>query len=88
MISNIKKMLLLTLIVNLSVGIAYSAGIKGPNTIQNLHYGEVLFNYFQRDYFTSITHLMAFQQLNRVANHKPDDEVLLGGIQLADGMHN
>ena len=88
MISNIKKMLLLTLIVNLSVGIAYSAGIKGPNTIQNLHYGEVLFNYFQGDYFTSITHLMAFQQLNRVANHKPDDELLLGGIQLAYGMHN
>ena len=84
----IKKRLILTLTISLSVSIAYPAGIKGPNTIQNLHYGEVLYNYFQGDYFTSITHLMAFQQLNRVFNHKPDDELLLGGIQLAYGMHN
>ena len=78
----------LSLVISISVMPVFSAGIKSPNTIQNLHYGEVLFNYFQGDYFTSITHLMAFQQLNRVEKHKPDDELLLGGIQLAYGMHN
>ncbi|MEM8844792.1 MAG: hypothetical protein AAGB35_07080 [Pseudomonadota bacterium] len=62
--------------------------MKGPNTIKDLHYGEVLFNYYQNDYFTAITHLMAFQQLNRVSNHRPDDELLLGGIQVSYGMHN
>ena len=58
------------------------------NTVKDLHYGEVLFHFFQDDYFTSITHLLAAQQLNRVAHHRPDDELLLGGIELSYGMHN
>lgn len=58
------------------------------NTVKDLHYGEVLFHFYQDDYFTSITHLLAAQQLNRVANHRPDDELLLGGIELSYGMHN
>ena len=57
------------------------------NVIRDLHYGEVLFHFFQEDYFTSITHLLAAQQLNRVANHRPDDELLLGGLDLSYGMH-
>ncbi len=56
--------------------------------VKDLHYGEVLFHFYQDDYFTSITHLLAAQQLNRVANHHPDDQLLLGGIQLSYGMHN
>ena len=55
--------------------------------IKDLHYGEVLFHFFQEDYFTSITHLLAAQQLNRVSNHRPDDELLLGGLNLSYGMH-
>jgi hypothetical protein len=58
------------------------------NTVKDLHYGEVLFHFYQDDYFTSITHLLAAQQQNRVANHRPDDELLLGGIELSYGMHN
>ncbi len=58
------------------------------NIIEDLHYGEVLFHFFQDDYFTSITHLLAAQQLNRVSHHRPDDELLLGGIELSYGMHN
>lgn len=57
------------------------------NIIRDLHYGEVLFHFFQEDYFTSITHLLAAQQLNRVAHHRPDDELLLGGLDLSYGMH-
>ena len=58
------------------------------NTVKDLHYGEVLFHFYQDDYFTSITHLLAAQQKNRVANHRPDDELLLGGIELSYGMHH
>lgn len=58
------------------------------NIVKDLHYGEVLFHFYQDDYFTSITHLLAAQQLNRVSNHRPDDQLLLGGIQLSYGMHH
>ena len=48
----------------------------------------MLFHFYQDDYFTSITHLLAAQQKNRVANHRPNDELLLGGIELSYGMHH
>ena len=61
--------------------------IEEPNVIKNLHYGEVLFHFYQEDYFTSIVHLLAARELNRTSNHVPEDELLLGGIDLSYGLH-
>lgn len=66
---------------------ANADSLPEKNIIKDLHYGEVLFHFFQEDYFTSITHLLASQQLNRVSNHRPDDDLLLGGLDLSYGMH-
>ena len=63
------------------------ANIEQPNVIKDLHYGEVLFHFYQEDYFTSIVHLLAARELNRTSNHVPDDELLLGGIDLSYGLH-
>ena len=64
-----------------------SANLQQPNVIEDLHYGEVLFHFYQEDYFTSIVHLLAARDLNRVSHHIPDDELLLGGIDLSYGLH-
>jgi len=64
-----------------------SANIEQPSTIKDLHYGEVLFHFYQEDYFTSIVHLLAARDLNRTTNHIPEDELLLGGIDLSYGLH-
>jgi hypothetical protein len=64
-----------------------SANIEQPNVIKNLHYGEVLFHFYQEDYFTSIVHLLAARELNRTNHHVPEDELLLGGIDLSYGLH-
>ncbi len=66
---------------------ASNANIEQPNIIKDLHYGEVLFHFYQEDYFTSIVHLLAARELNRTSNHVPDDELLLGGIDLSYGLH-
>ena len=71
-----------------SIAVAQGEAIVKKNKIKDLHYGEVLFHFFQEDYFTSITHLLAAQQLNRVSHHRPDDELLLGGLDLSYGMHH
>ncbi len=63
------------------------ANIEQPNVIKDLHYGEVLFHFYQEDYFTSIVHLLAARDLNRTTNHMPEDELLLGGIDLSYGLH-
>ena len=65
-----------------------SANLEEPNVIKDLHYGEVLFHFYQDDYFTSIVHLLAARDLNRTTNHIPEDELLLGGIDLSFGLHN
>ncbi|MEJ2114858.1 MAG: hypothetical protein P8X88_02110, partial [Gammaproteobacteria bacterium] len=64
-----------------------TANIEQPNVIKDLHYGEVLFHFYQEDYFTSIVHLLAARDLNRTTHHMPEDELLLGGIDLSYGLH-
>jgi len=64
---------------------AFSAS-KMPQQVLDLHYGEVLFHFYQQDYFTAITHLMAAQQQDLLKHHKNDSDLLLGGMQLSYGM--
>ncbi len=58
-----------------------------PHEIKDLHYGDVLFYFYQDDYFASITRLLAARQLNRVPNHRDEAELLLGGLYLSLGEH-
>lgn len=57
-----------------------------PQQVLDLHYGEVLFHFYQEDYFTAITHLMAAQQQDLLQHHRDESELLLGGLQLSYGM--
>src|ERR1700761_8819831 len=56
--------------------------------IRDLHYGDVLFYYFQGDDFEAITRLTAYQHWDLVQHHRDESELLLGGLYLQLGMHN
>jgi len=58
-----------------------------PHVIKDLHYGDVLFYFYQDDYFAAITRLLAARELNRVPNHRDEAELLLGGLYLSLGEH-
>jgi tetratricopeptide (TPR) repeat protein len=58
-----------------------------PHLVQDLSYGDVLFYFFQDDYFDSITRLLAAQQLNRIPHTVGEAELLLGGLYLSLGEH-
>jgi len=64
------------------------AGADKPQRVQDLQYGEVLFHFYQDDYFTAITHLMAAQSHSQLPHHRDEAELLLGGLQLSYGMFN
>ena len=64
-----------------------SAGTEKPGAVKDLHYGEVLFYFYQQDYFTAITRLLASRQLERMPSHRVDSELLLGGMNLSYGLH-
>lgn len=62
------------------------AEAKKPQQVRDLHYGEVLFQFYQRDYFTAITHLMAAQEQKLLQRHQSESNLLLGGLQLSYGL--
>jgi tetratricopeptide (TPR) repeat protein len=55
--------------------------------VQDLAYGEVLFEYFQEDYFAALTRLLAAQQRGELAHHAEEAELMLGGLYLSYGQH-
>ena len=78
---------LLLLVLWLAVAPVYGADApEKPRQVLDLDYGEVLFHFYQEDYFTAITHLMAAREQNLLPHHSKDAELLLGGLQLSYGM--
>jgi tetratricopeptide (TPR) repeat protein len=65
----------------------HAAEVPKPTVIQEPHYGDTLFRFWQDQYFTAITGLMTSQHFNRVAQHADEAEVLRGGMLLSYGMH-
>jgi len=61
-----------------------------PTRIRDLHYGDVLFYYFQgpdRD-LEALTRLSAYEHWNLIPHHEADAQLLLGGLYLDLGLHN
>ena len=68
-----------------TTGGSFAVTVK-PQQVLDLDYGEVLFHFYQQDYFTAITHLMVAQQQERLEHHRDESELLLAGLQLSYGM--
>jgi tetratricopeptide (TPR) repeat protein len=58
-----------------------------PQDVKDLSYGDVLFYYYQDDYFDAITRLLAARQEGRLPNTQGEAELLLGGLYLSLGEH-
>jgi len=59
-----------------------------PQDIHDLRYGETLYNYFQKKYFSAITDLMVADVRDPIKVQGEDPKLLLGGLYLAYGMTN
>lgn len=58
-----------------------------PVTIEDPLYGEVLFYFYQEDYFPAIVRLLAAQSRGDLGVHTEQSELLLGGMYLSYGHH-
>jgi len=56
--------------------------------VQDLHYGEVLFQFYSGQEFQALTELEAFSEWQRMPHHAHDADLLAGGLYLELGMHN
>ncbi len=66
---------------------ALAASKKVEHKVQDPHYGDTLFHFYQEHYFTAITGLMVSQHFERVQKHADEAELLRGGMLLSYGMH-
>jgi len=64
-----------------------AAGERDGIVVQDPHYGEVLFYFYQQDYFNALAHLDASRAQGRVASHEAEAELLQGGLMLSWGQH-
>lgn len=76
------------LVVSILPAIATAAGDdREPTVVEDAHFGEVLFYFYQEDYFPAIVHLLAAQKKSQLENHVDESELLLGGLYLSYGHH-
>jgi len=78
----------LTFILAVMPGRAFTADGKAePTVVQDAHFGEVLFYFYQEEYFPAIVRLLAAQKQTQMENHLDESEILLGGLYLSYGHH-
>ncbi|MDP9010425.1 MAG: tetratricopeptide repeat protein [Pseudomonadota bacterium] len=93
MINTLRPLLLGGLLLTLPFAASHAKNVKpdpnglAPHAVQDLAYGDVLFYFYQDDYFDSITRLLAARQLDRVPHTQEEAELLLGGLYLSLGEH-
>ncbi|MDJ0749747.1 MAG: tetratricopeptide repeat protein [Woeseiaceae bacterium] len=62
-------------------------GDREPIVVQDPQYGEVLFYFYQDDYFPAIVRLLAAKEQEQLSDHAEEAELLLGGMYLSYGHH-
>ncbi len=75
-------------IMLLTLAGAANAADKPPSSAQDLQYGEVLYHYYQDDWFNSIVRTHIAQTQERLPYHGEEAELLLGGLDLNYGLRN
>jgi len=92
-INSLRPLVLSGLLLALTPAAAPAKNVKPdpnglpPQDVKDLHYGDVLFYFYQDDYFDSITRLLAARQLDRIPHTQGEAELLLGGLYLSLGEH-
>jgi len=66
---------------------AAADGEPAPIVVKDAMYGEVLFYFYQEDYFPAIVRLLAAQEQGKLEHHADQAELLKGGLYLSYGHH-
>jgi len=82
--SILSHLLLLVFLTPVALGATSS---KEPIVVQDPQYGEVLFYFYQEDYFPALVRLLAARKQEQLTNHADEAELLLGGMYLSYGHH-
>jgi len=79
--------LMTVLLAAAAPGDGAAAGGLPAVKVQDLHYGDVLFHFYQQEYFDALVRLAGYRDQGRLAAHARDAELLRGGLWLSLGQH-
>ena len=86
--STARSIRLLLVLLALMVPAAHAAKDDDKSiVVADPHYGEILFYFYQDDYFPAIVRLLAAQEQRQLDDHADDAELLKGGMYLSYGQH-
>jgi hypothetical protein len=77
----------LSLVAVAGPALADGRDLPPPGKIRDLDYGDVLFHFFQDDYFGALVRLEVSRDLQRMDHHAAEAELLSGGLYLSLGLH-
>ena len=63
------------------------AKVGEPGEVRDLQYGMVLFDFYQKNYFSAAVNLLVGQKQKRLLNSDTESRLLLGGLYLSYGLH-
>lgn len=61
---------------------------KKIKQIRDVHYGEVLYHFYQGDYFHALVRLMMAKDSGKIKHHRDEADLLYGGMALSYGMYH
>ena len=67
---------------------AASTNESGKSQVNDLAYGVSLFNFYQENYFSSITDLLVAKHNKSIKHHGDEPELLLGSLYLLYGLYD
>ncbi len=83
----IDRLCLWTMLIALAQPVQAAKDDNASIVVSDPHYGEVLFYFYQEDYFSAIVRLLAAQERSQFDEHAEQAELLLGGMYLSYGHH-
>ena len=84
----VARLMVTALCLSLTLATVQAATMDSDTVVvKDPHYGEVLFYFYQEDYFPAIVRLLAAQKQARVEQHVDEAELLRGGLYLSYGNH-
>ena len=85
--SPVRCLCLLLALSALTQTIRAADDVRDPIVVKDAHYGEVLFYFYQEDYFPAIVRVLAAKERQQLDDHADEAELLLGGMYLSYGHH-
>jgi len=74
-------------LLSLLTGGPVFAAADEPRVVRDLYFGEVLYQFYQQNYYSAAVDLLTAQEQNRLQHHDQDAQLLLGGLYLSYGLH-